>query len=437
MKGPRLWGLTTASRAVDIVAGTAALLAAAWGGAWISHWDRRLPQTAHVTTAPAPEPVYDASKGFPRLFRPEPKDPRQPEPRAVEARATAMRQDAAAIEAQCQKAAGGDWDKWQKDTEPYRAALKRRIDSLRIFPERADDWVESRHEALAANDDFPLFEIGADCYLHQVFDPAVIEPFRNERPVVAAHRWLRQQGIDLIFVPVPKMTQVYIEHFLYPCPPDGVTAPHLRRTLLELLKEDVEVVDGFSLFRAVRDTDEEYLYNAGTPHWGPRAMRVMAKEIADRIERYKFGARARYAIPICKTSPGPFIWQGRLGGIGDVGYLTLSDEQKARAIAAQTTTEPHVTMLDGRAPPNNPDSPVVVIGNCWVDSFGDQLINELNLLTSMQPGSGQTTEAFTDFLRDPARLQHCRVVVWVTSEYHMTQFKMLPAPVLKTLKPDK
>jgi hypothetical protein len=423
---------------MEVVLIAATVLAIAWGGAWLSHWDRHSPEAGpKATAATTLEPVYDTSRGFPRLNRPEPRDPREPEPPAVEARAAVMHRDAAAIEAQCQKSAGGDWDKWQRDTAPYRAALKARIGELRIFPERAADRVECQYEALAGRDNFPLFEVGAHYFLPYLFDPAVIEPFRRERPVIAAHRWLRQKGIDLIFVPAPRMTEVYIEHFLDPCPKDGVIAPHMRRTLLELLKEDVEIVDGFSLFRSVRNSDEEYLYNAGTPHWAPRAMRVMAKEIAGRVERYKFGARARYAMPMCKTGPGPFVWQGRLGGIDDVGYQSLTDEQKKRAIAAQTTNESHVTMLDGRSPPNNPDSPVVVVGNCWVDSFGDQLVKELNQLTSTFAGPSQTTEAFTDFLRDPKLLERCRVVVWITSEQHMTAFKMLPAPILKTLQSDR
>src|SRR5262249_4311715 len=149
---------------------------------------------------------------------------------------------------------------------------------------------------------------------------------------------------DLIFVPAPRMTETYIEHFLDPCPKDGVIAPHMRRTVLEMLKDDVEVVDGFSLLRSARNSDEEYLYNSGTPHWGPRAMRVTAKEVADRIARYKFGARARYGLPICKTGPGPFIWQTRLGGIDDVGYQAFTDEQRKLATGAQSTIESHVTM---------------------------------------------------------------------------------------------
>jgi hypothetical protein len=166
-------------------------------------------------------------------------------------------------------------------------------------------------------------------------------------------------------------------------------------------------------------------------------MRVTAKEIADRIVRYKFGARARYGLTICKTSPGPYIWREHIGAIGDVGYAAMTEEQRARATAAQTTIENHVTMLTGRVPPNNPESPVVFVANCWGDLFWDQLVKELNLQISSDIRPSQTGEAFSDFLRDPKRLEHARVVVWLIDDFHLTGFKMTPPPIQKTLEPDK
>jgi hypothetical protein len=41
--------------------------------------------------------------------------------------------------------------------------------------------------------------------------------------------------------------------------------------------------------------------------------------------------------------------------------------------------------------------------------------------------SAQTTQAFADFLRDPDLLEGVRVVIWVTTEQHMTHFQPLPA----------
>jgi hypothetical protein len=211
-----------------------------------------------------------------------------------------------------------------------------------------------------------------------------------------------------------------------PCPPDGVIAPHVRRALHELLDSDVEVVDGWSLFRPLREPDPEYLYNAAEPHWAPRGWRVMAKEVAGRIERYRFGARARYRQPLFRTSPAKN--QVRVGHFAD-----LSPEQQARAEAAQTRTLSEVFYNDGRKPADNRKSPVLVIGHSFVTGFRDQLIKEMNLPVNERVSDGMTTEAFGDFLREPELLAHTRVVVWVTTEQHFTRFKPLPGPVMRAL----
>jgi hypothetical protein len=204
------------------------------------------------------------------------------------------------------------------------------------------------------------------------------------------------------------------------------------------LDEDVEVVDGLALFRSLRDTDSEYLYNTTDTHWAPRGMRIMAKEIADRIERYKFGARARFAQPIVRTSTGTYVKVdaiNTLGGLG--GAWRLSPEQRTRAERAQTKTLSEVRMQDGRTPPDDSTSPVLVIGHSYVWYFREQLIKELNLLTCTRIAAGQTTEAFAEFLREPEILNHCRVMVWITTDQHMTHLHPMPAPIMSVLKPEK
>jgi hypothetical protein len=365
-------------------------------------------------------------------------DPRTPEPRAIEGRARAIKQNAAAIQAECRQAAAGDWVKWQQDTASYRATLKAKIDVLKEFPSSRSITPEGRVEPLEGREEFPLFEVNPRVHLDYLYDPASLDEFRRTRPVVAAHRWLRERSIDLIFVPVPKMTEVYIEHFLDPCPADGIIAPHVRQTLLELLENEVEVVDGFPLFRALRDTDTEYLYNTADPHWAPRGMRIMAKEIASRIERYKFGARARYGLPMVRSSPGAYEVDDRPGGIGSMGaWQALSPDQAKLAERAQTKLQAHVFLLDGRLAYDDPLSPVIVIGHSYVQHFREQLIRELNLLLQTRAGGAYTTEVLGDFLREPELLAHARVVVWITTEQHMTHFKPLPAAIMATLDSGK
>jgi hypothetical protein len=361
-----------------------------------------------------------------------------PEPGAVVARANVLRRDADAIRAECRQAAAGDWDRWQRETAPYRAALKAKVDALKKRDLRRDTLPEEKYEPLEGKNGFPLFEVGARESLYYLYVPEHLDLSRRERPVSAAHRWLRRRGIDLIFVVVPRMTEVYAEHFLDPCPPDGVVAPHVRRTLLELLEDDVELVDGFSLFRPVREAGPEYLYNTADPHWAPRAMEVMAREVAGRVGRYRFGAEARRAEPVVRTTPGPYSIRGldSPGGVAyQNGWAALSERQQQLAAAVQPTGLPHVVLPDGRTPPDDPDSPVLVLGHSYVPHFRERLIKEMNLRVRTCWSPGQTTQGFSAFLREPELLDGCRVLVWVTTEAHLPFLVAVPPAVAAEPRP--
>jgi hypothetical protein len=385
-------------------------------------------------------PAFDPAAAFPRVDAPRPPVSSQPEPFAVQAREEVIRRDADVIAAQCVRAAGGDWERWQRDTADYRAALKSKVEVLKTFDPPRATYDEANTEPLEGRDKFPLFEVGPRASLRFLYQPEVLDTFRRDRPVVAVHRWLRARGIDLIFVPAPKLTEVYMEHFLDPCPPDGIIAPHVRRTLHELLDEGVEVVDGLPLFRALRDADPEFLYNTADPHWGPRAMRIMAKEVADRIARYKFGASARYGLPIVKTSTDRFMVGGRTGpdmvdtAAFQMGWLALTEQQRARARPVQSSCCGHVTTQDGREVPDDPRSPVAIVGNSFVLHFREQLVKESNLLVRGFWRPGTTTEMMAEFLREPDMLKDCKVVVWVVSDRHFQDFKPLPAPIMAVLR---
>jgi hypothetical protein len=355
------------------------------------------------------------------------------EPGVAEAREKVIRRDADAIRAESRRAADGNWERWQRESEPYRAELRAMIDKLRLPGPNPPAFLEGI-QALEGRDGFPLFEVAPRQWVQYLHDPRCIDAFRRDRIVVAAHRWLRDRGVDLIFVPVPKMTEIYVEHFLDPCPADGIIAPHARHTLLELLDDGVEVVDGFPLLRSVRDSDSEYLYNAADSHWAPRAIRTLSAEVANRIARYRFGARARLARPIVTATPGPFYLHGPTNKEATVqnGWLALKDDQKRRATAAQPKTNANVTMPDGRVPPDDPRSPVLLTGNSFTVTFREQLIKDINLLIRTSTGNGRTTESFVDFLREPELLTDCRVVVWVTSWQVFTEFVPLPPEIAES-----
>jgi hypothetical protein len=357
----------------------------------------------------------------PRAHRQPP--PRPTEPQAREARWAVMHRDAEAIEAECRHAAAGDWDTWQRDTAPCRAALKARIDGLKRLP-------TSQSVPLPGLLDFPLFEVRPAEVLNYLYDPATLDGFRRNRPVLAVHRWLRGQGIDLILVPVPRMTEVYVEHFVDPVPLDGIIAPHVRRALLELLQQDVEVVDALRALRAARDRHGEFLYNAADTHWALRGMRAIAREVAGRIGRYEFGRAAREGPRVVNATP-------RLVAkdlFPRDGWEALSERQRELAGKAQPRGVEHLTRVDGGPLYNDPESPVFVIGNSYAHHFCEQLVNEMNLLIARRIGDHNTTEAFADFLREPELLDRTRVVVWVLTEHHLTRFTPLPGVIGDCLK---
>ena len=82
----------------------------------------------------------------------------------------------------------------------------------------------------------------------------------------------------------------------------------------------VEVIPKFGKKRLaeVRDTD----------------IHALLEEIADRLTRYKFWARARYGLPIVQTRREPFVLDYEIGGIRAGFWNILSPEQQARAARA-------------------------------------------------------------------------------------------------------
>jgi hypothetical protein len=376
-------------------------------------------------------PPFNPLTGRPNVNEVWPEDLREPEPRAVEARKAVIARDAASIEEECRKAAGGDWKKWQRQTEPYRDDLQSRVDGLTNVPPSV---FGPEYVPLAGQDGFPLFEIDSRLTLKYLYEPSCLDAVRRDHVIAAASRWLSKQGIDLIVLSIPKMTEVHARDMLPACPSDGIIAPHARQTLLELLRDNVEVVDGFRLFSDARDLSSEYLFNTADTHWAPRGQRVMAKEVADRIGRYRFGARARCGPAITRTQLGQFLFEFPcFGPREEYGWHQLTDVQRSLAEKAQTTVENRVTTWAGMGLPIDRKSPVMIIGNSYVPQFKDQLARELNLLVHSRSRNLETTESFADFLREPELLNHVRVVVWVLSEHHFAIMHPMPEAILNSL----
>jgi hypothetical protein len=346
--------------------------------------------------------------------------------RVRESRRRQLQKDADAIRSECSRAAGGDWRAWEDATARYRDALKARLAKLK---KRKLFDVE-----LLPGRDLPIFQGNAEVCLAHVWSPEHWDNFRKARVVVAGSRWLRQRGVDLIFIAVPTMPEVYMEQFLDDVPPDGIIAPHVRKTFLELLEGDVEVVNTFPIMRAGRAAG--FLYMPADHHWNQLGMRGTARDVAARIGRYDFGREAKTAEPITTAKSGPHILPPSGKASLPWGADSITDDQWKAALGTLPPMD-HITSPDGSPVPDDPQSPVMLIGNSFAMHFRELLIRETNLRLRTRWGNSQTINGFVEFLREPEVLDGVRVVVWVTAEHFLSLFNNMPEPILETLQDSK
>lgn len=335
-----------------------------------------------------------------------------------EARREAIQQTMRRIERECEIHGGGDWNRWFARLAPFRAALRKKIGELKPYNPAAEGTVEARCALLEAVGDPPLFETCPEMYLRYIYGPQDLNRFVETCPAIPAIKavaaWLKVRGIDLIVVPVPKMTEVYADRIVPETPPGMIVAPQSRKVLLELLKADVEVVDLLPPFLEASRSRLEPLYRPADPHWAQRGMRIAAREIGERLKRYDFVRRA------VAERPGYTVSEGRAYQPG-AGYPALNPEQKQRVERALTSRLVYVT--DGSKRVFSSDAAVVFIGDSYNFGLMDLVAREINMSVRNVGGGGQTTAAIRDFVRDPTLLDKCRVVVWVNHAAAVSDLK--------------
>ena len=78
---------------------------------------------------------------------------------ADEERAAAIRDTIRSLREECQRSAGGDWNRWVEQLSPFRASLLKRIREAKPYNLQAEGSFEARSSVLEGRGDFALFEI--------------------------------------------------------------------------------------------------------------------------------------------------------------------------------------------------------------------------------------------------------------------------------------
>jgi len=249
-------------------------------------------------------------------------------------------------------AAEGSWTKWQKKLAPIHEALKKR---LKAMPPKV--------KALAGQDGFLFYR--NDLEYVTGGDLEQQKKGKNPLPVIIEFKkLLDEQGVDFLFVPVPTKLEVYPEKL----DPDfkslsgQVANPAFRKLIESLSKQGVEVVDLLpALLRAKSESaPEPFLFQHQDTHWTDRGLRLAADLLAARVKKYPWYAE------LAKQKRSYDLKETSFTRFGDLQSRLPEAEQKKYT---PETLVAHQVMAGGKPYDDDPDSPVVLLGDSFTGVY--------------------------------------------------------------------
>ena len=247
----------------------------------------------------------------------------------------------------------------RRQLAPFQAALKQRLQAM-----------PAGSKAVAGSDGFLFFQqslaymVGGDL--------AKQKGDRNPIPaIVAFKKLLAKHGVDFLFVPVPTKEEIFPDK-TGPAPGDASLAsfagkivnPFGRKFLLDLALQGVETVDLLSPFLADRKASTgkgEPLYQAQDTHWTTRGLELAAKLVAKRITRFPWFKGIAAHRRAYTTKDESFTRHGDL-------YSRLPEAERAK-FPPETLVGHQVVNADGTLYEDDPDSPIVVLGDSFTGVY--------------------------------------------------------------------
>ncbi len=334
-----------------------------------------------------------------------------------------IKTDLGKLEAELHVSGSATWEEWFERLKPLRAELTGVIETAykNIFQTPKGTSLPLLH--IHAPGLPPLYDRAATIQYLLASDPPATPPV--EKPsvttIAAISKWLKGQGIDLLFVPVPARAEVYADRLAKSCPPDRIAAPLVRKLFHTMLEHDIEVVDLLPAFLEAAKADSEPLFLPTDHHWSERAQKITANLIAGRLKRYTFVSAAIKQPRIFHTDQVPLKLQPVDGYLME--YVLPDEREFVRSypFSKQSVTR---TLDRSNQPFDEPeDGPILVIGDSNTHYFKlalakgagiDALLAErLNLNVSNISMASATTQPIKELLRNPDRLKIHKVVVWI------------------------
>jgi alginate O-acetyltransferase complex protein AlgJ len=249
---------------------------------------------------------------------------------------------------------GATWVAWGERLAPFQASVRAK---LKTAPPKI--------KGLAGEDGFIFYRNELESVVGG--DLGKQPAGKNPLPVIADFaRGLAARGVDFLFVPVPNKVEVFPER-LEPKNASlvgGIVNPYARKFLQDLAAGGVEAIDLLPAFLAERGKDKEArepLYQPQDTHWTDRGLELAAHLVAERIKQYPWYAQLR-------QHPRRFaIKEASFTRLGDL-HKNLPEPQKRR-YKPQTLACRQVVNADGTPYEDDPDSPIVVLGDSFTGVY--------------------------------------------------------------------
>lgn len=258
-----------------------------------------------------------------------------------------------AIDLELAQRGEGSWSRWAQQVAPVRQVVQRR---LKAMPRTV--------KAVAGKDGFLFFRNSLEYVVGG--DIEAQRKGKNPLPVIVEFKQeLDRQGVDFLFVPVPTKIEVYPERFSSELEPwsGRVVNPYFRKFVRSLAAAGVEVVDLLPAFLAAKaeTSGGEALFQHQDTHWTDRGLRVAAELLSTRVKKYPWYAELSKHRQLFQVREASFT------RFGDLHSRLPAGEQKTYLPEALTGRQ--VLRADGQPYEDDPDSPLVLLGDSFTSVY--------------------------------------------------------------------
>jgi hypothetical protein len=186
---------------------------------------------------------------------------------------------------------------------------------------------------------------------------------RPFQAIIAFHQALKEQGVDLILLPIPGKSSIYPEHLSkrYKSSLDPAVNIYADEFFQKVRDAGIQVIDPASILWKAKKSQDKLLYLEQDTHWSPEGMKIIARCLADTILASRWAKEASQKS--YKTQQVEVRRYGDLYDMLDIpksyGFYEPISIKIEKVIDSKT----------GGTCKSNANSPIVLLGDSFTNIF--------------------------------------------------------------------